>query len=311
MSIFTKKRVLYSLIAMVSMIAITEILLRLIWGFGDMVLFREDKHFEYITEPNQVRFRFGNRIAYNEHSMRSNPLLGSDTCIVLGFGDSVLNGGTLTDQDNLATSIAERELNKKMRILNISSASWGPDNCAAYLKQVGDFKAKMIFLMVSSHDAYDNMTFERTVGHHGSYPDRQYAAATYELVARYVIPRIINAIGPSAKANYYRTDDLMINRGTVKFNPGFELLRTYAIQKKIPFIVFLHQEAAEIIKRQYFPQGEEIVKYCKENNVKLISGLEVGENSSHLLDNIHLNKKGHEFWAEIILQTIQENKVCQ
>jgi len=103
----------------------------------------------------------------------------------------------------------------------------------------------------------------------------------------------------------------MINRGSTAFNPGFEILRTYAIEKEIPFIVFLHQETAEINQRQYFPQGEEIVKYCNKNNVKLISGLEVGENASHMLDNIHLNKKGHIFWAEIILQTIEENMVCR
>lgn len=302
---------MYSSVAMVAIIALTEILLRAIWGFGDMVLFREDKHFEYITEPNQERFRFGNRIAYNEYSMRSNPLHHSDSCIVIGFGDSVLNGGTLTDQDQLATSIAERELNKKIRVLNISSASWGPDNCAAYLKQVGDFNAKMIFLMVSSHDAYDNMTFERMVGRHGSYPDRQYAAATYELMARYIIPRVVNAIVPSAKAGYFQTDDLMINRGTTKFNPGFEILRTYAEEKKIPFVIFLHQETAEINQRQYFPQGEEIVKYCKEKNVRLISGLEAGESVSHMLDHIHLNKNGQKFWAEIIVQTIEENLVCK
>jgi lysophospholipase L1-like esterase len=310
MPIINKKRVLYSLVAPAFLVGLIEILLRTVWGFGDMVLFREDENFEYITEPNQERFRFGNRIAYNEHSMRSDPIGESDSCIVLGFGDSVLNGGTLTDQDNLATSIAENELNKKIRVLNISSASWGPDNCAAYLKKVGHFNAKMIFLMVSSHDAYDNMTFERTVGHHGSYPDRQYAAATYELMARYIIPRVLDVIAPSAIAKYYQTDDLMINRSAKAFNPGFELLRTHAVEKNIPFVIFLHQEAGEINKRQYFPQGEEIVKYCKNNNVKLISGLEVGENASHLLDNIHLNKNGHKFWAEIITQTIQENLIC-
>jgi hypothetical protein len=71
MPIINKKRVLYSLVAPAFLVGLIEILLRTVWGFGDMVLFREDENFEYITEPNQERFRFGNRIAYNEHSMRS------------------------------------------------------------------------------------------------------------------------------------------------------------------------------------------------------------------------------------------------
>ena len=145
-----------------------------------MVLFQEDNAIEYIPAPNQHSVRFGNKIAYNEYSMRSLPIDADDRCIVLGFGDSVLNGGTLTDQDSIATTIVEKQLqrtNESIRFLNISAGSWGPDNCAAYLNKFGSFNAKMIILFVSSHDAYDNMTFEKTVGVHKSYPKEQYHLA--------------------------------------------------------------------------------------------------------------------------------------
>ncbi len=99
------------LIALISL----EIFLRKALGLGSMVLFQEDIAIEYIPAPNQHSVRFGNKVAYNEFSMRSLPIDADDRCIVLGFGDSVLNGGTLTDQDSIATTIVEKQLQRTQR----------------------------------------------------------------------------------------------------------------------------------------------------------------------------------------------------
>ena len=86
---------------------------------------------------------------------------------ILGFGDSVLNGGVMTDQDSLATTLLSDTLskiqNRKIQFLNISSGSWGPDNCYAFLTKHGSYQAKQLFLFVSSHDAYDNMDTRKTI----------------------------------------------------------------------------------------------------------------------------------------------------
>ena len=122
--------------------------------------------YEYIAKPNQERFRFRNAINYNSLSMRSDEI-NSDAVIILGFGDSVLNGGVLTSNEDLATTLLSKYLTKKMnkpvQFLNISAGSWGPDNCFAYLLEKGDFNAKSIYLFVSSHDAYDIMNFEQII----------------------------------------------------------------------------------------------------------------------------------------------------
>ncbi len=90
-----------------------EVMLRKVWGFGEMsILFQEDAASEYIAKPNQNKRRFGNNVIYNQYSMRSGPVKRDDKCVILGFGDSVFNGGTLTDQDSLATTIVENELQK-------------------------------------------------------------------------------------------------------------------------------------------------------------------------------------------------------
>jgi len=185
--------------------------------------------------------------------------------------------------------------------LNISAGSWGPDNCAQYMQKYGDFNARMIILFVSSHDAHDNMTFEPTVGTHESYPDKQYPLATIEIVVKYIIPRIAAKFGGENKVN-----DLMINKNGVGFNPGFEFFTEYSKKSGTPLVMCLHAEKAEIEKKSFNTQGAEILAFCKANSIKLISGLDVGENTSHFRDDIHLNEKGQKLWAQVLLKEINE-----
>lgn len=289
---------------MVGVFVAVEVALRIGWGFGKMLLFQEDKELEYIAKPNQRLTRFGNENIYNEYAMRSLPITKDDDCVVLGFGDSVLNGGTLTDQDSLATTLVEnelREMGKEIRFLNISAASWGPDNCAAYIKKYGTFNARMIILFVSSHDARDNMTFEKTVGVHESYPDKQYPLAVLEVLDRYLVPRLINVLKKNDDAA-----NLRINTAAAEFNSGFEFFKSYAEQNKIPFVVCLHAETDEVRQKNFNDQGTEILQYCATNNIKVISGLQIGEQLSDFRDYIHINEGGQKRWAKVLLKEIQE-----
>ena len=157
-----------------------ELFLRSYFGFCDTVLMQQSSKYEYIAKPNQERFRFRSEINYNSLSMRSDEI-NSDAVIILGFGDSVLNGGVLTSNEDLATTQLSKSLTKKMnkpvQFLNISAGSWGPDNCFAYLLEKGNFNAKGIYLFVSSHDAYDTMNFEKIIDKSVSFPSKQYKIA--------------------------------------------------------------------------------------------------------------------------------------
>lgn len=297
------KKWTYLAIATAVFIIGAEILLRVKWGFGGMVLFFQDPHFEYLAVPNQERLRFGNRISYNEQSMRSAPVSSSDKCVVLGFGDSVINGGALTDQDSLATTIVEKQFDNKIRFLNISAGSWGPDNCAAYLKERGDFNAKMIVLMVSSHDAHDNMIFDPVVGVDESYPDHQYPLAIFEVIHKYIIPRVQGMISSSSAAG----DNLMINKNGVGFNSGFQYFLEYSRNHNIPLLVCLHAEQPELQDKAFNEQGKEILAFCSENNIPVITGFDVGELPEYYRDEIHLNEKGQKAWVNVLSNAIRSN----
>lgn len=296
------KKLIIVIIATVSLLSV-EIFLRQYYGFCDTVLIKESSNFEYIAQPNQHRFRFRNHVKYNSKSMRSEEV-DTTSNIILGFGDSVINGGVQTDQDSLATTVLSDTLSKlqgrKLQFLNISAGSWGPDNCYAYLKEYGDFGAESIFLFVSSHDAYDNMKFEKIVGINESFPNNQYPLALYELVDRYLIPRLKGML----KKPSFNSGDLAINKKKKNsiFNTGFHSFLSYSKEKNIPFTLYLHAEREELESGSYNQQGQEIIRFAKENNIPIILDLENGLSLSDFRDEIHLNSKGQRKIADLIIK---------
>ncbi len=282
-------------------VLIAECVLRLGFGFCDAVLLRPDPHYEYIAQASQDRHRFGRHITFNSLSMRSEEP-DSSAIILLGCGDSVLNGGTLTSNDSLATTILSAKLTaawvRKVQFLNIGTGSWGPDNCAAYLAHTRLPKPSALFLFASSHDARDNMTFSGVVGVKKHFPGEQYSSAIVELLDRYVIPRFHTAPGTS-------DEELGINKGGLTFNSGFAELKAYAEQRHIPFVIYLHAERSEIRKGAYNEQGQEIIAFAEQNGVPLIRDLDHGAKADELRDNIHPNDAGQRRLAGIVLQAVQ------
>ncbi len=303
------KKKLFILGITITLIVGLEIFLRMYFGFCDTVLMKEDPKFEYIAQPNQQRFRFRNHVIYNSLSMRSEEV-DTSSIRILGFGDSVINGGVQTDQDSLATTILSDTLSKihntKIQFLNISAGSWGPDNCYAYIKKHGDFGAKSIFLFVSSHDAYDNMNFEKIVDKHVSFPSKQYSFALYELLDRYLLPMIKSKL----KKTIPETNDLGINKkkDNNPFNTGFASFLAYSKNKNIPMIIYLHADQTEVKLGAYNEQGQEIIKFANENNVPIILDLNNGLELSDFRDGIHINSKGQRKLANTITKYFEQQK---
>ena len=296
------KKIKVILIVLSLILVGAEIFLRF-FGFCDAVLFREDPDFEYIANPNQERYRYGNHIRYNSNSMRSEEV-DTTAYVIIGFGDSIINGGQQTDNDALATTILSDALSeiqgRKVQFLNISSDSWGPDNSFQYLKKYGRFGAHEIYLFVSSHDAHDTMTFDKVVGVDGHYPNKQYALALIELADRYVLPRVF---GTSEAAN------LRINENeSGSLNEGFMSFLTYSKNQNIPLTIYLHAEAAEVKAGSYNKDGQQIIQFARDNDIPLILDMENGLSLSDFRDYIHINPSGQKRMAEIVMKNIKETQ---
>ncbi|MCD0486853.1 hypothetical protein LPB86_01345 [Pedobacter sp. MC2016-14] len=288
------------LLSTIILILITEISLRWIMGLDNAVLYRRDKDFEYIPIPQEV-VRFGKRNFYNAYSQRNDNITSKDSIIIAGFGDSVINGGTLSDQDSLATTKLTKSLSKKykkpVKVLNIAAGSWGPDNCFAYLKRYGDFKCQKILLVVSSHDAFDNMTFENPNQIDPRHPEEQYKLAVIEVLYRYILPKIFG------KHRTSTTEPFFINKRTksTPFNPGFNSFYNYCKNKNLPFIVYLHSDTSEAKRGKYNEQGQIIINFCKNHNIDLVKELDYNiPIDSCYRDPIHFNDHGQQKMFEIL-----------
>ena len=292
-----------------AVVAITEAILRLGFGFCDALLYQSSDRYEYIAQPNQERHRFGVRLRTNSYSQRSEEPDSTKT-IVLGLGDSILFGGGWMDHDSLATTLFSDETG--MQMLNISSGSWGPDNCAAYLKEKGTFGAQAMVLVCSSHDAYDGMTFAPVVGVWPNYPDRQYRLAIWEAIDRYLIPYVKMKTARKQYADPdVEIDKKAADRQVVKKSPyfvkGFDKLKQMADSVNIPMYIYLHAESGEVQQGRYNELGQQILQWADSADVKLINGIKEGERLEMYHDAIHLNEQGQRHLADVLKKYVKVN----
>lgn len=301
------KKWLTIFVSLLVLFVFVEIILRYVFGFCDAVLYQSSPAYEYIAQPNQHRYRFFSHIDYNSYSQRSEEPDSTKT-IVLGLGDSVILGGTMLDQDSVATTLFSKETG--MQMLNISSGSWGPDNCAAYLKEKGTFGAKAMVLVCSSHDAFDIMSHVPVVGIYPNYPDKQYKLAIWEVIDRYLMPRIKvyfrgkQLLDPDAQVvEKVKSDEGVANKA-LNFDPGFDQLLQISEGKHIPFFIYLHPEVGEVMSRKYKEGGLMIIEWAKIHHIKLIDGLNEGVTVDMYRDVIHLNEKGQRNLANSLKKMI-------
>lgn len=286
-----KRRIIVILLSLLVVSVCLEMYLRMYWGFCDNVLMMESDKYEYIAQPNQDRFRFRNHIKYNSFSMRS-PEPDSSSTKILGFGDSIINGGVAVEQDSLATTLLSlllsQSLHEKIQVLNIGAGSWGPDNDFAYLQEKGNFNAKMMFLIVSSHDAYDNMDFTKVIDKVIRYESKQYKLGIWELIQKYAIPRLLK--GTSA-------DEMPVIKKGKEFNTGFMNFYNYCEEKKIPFFIYLHADKNEMTYKNYYPEGKEIIAFCQAHNIECIQDISTMK-EEYYRGIIHMNNTGQRQMME-------------
>lgn len=90
-----------------------------------------------------------------------------------------------------------------------------------------------------------------------------------------------------------------IHKNGKVFNPGFNQLKAMADSAKIPFVVYLHADQEENADKKYNEQGNEIIAWCKKNQVRLVEDLHLLTKDDYR-DGIHINAKGQRIVANIM-----------
>ena len=317
-NILKNKYLIRSLCLAIFLIATGEIFARYYLGLGTPPLSMSHPSIEYMFKPNQDVYRYGHHFIVNQYGMRSEPFTknkGSNEFRVMVFGDSVVNGGSPTDQADIATSILKERLtkivNKNVVVGNISAGSWGPGNWLAYAKEYGFFDPDIVVLVISSHDYIDNPSFDPLNKY--THPTENPASALMEGVEKYWNDYSSKMSGGKALTEAYQfpvdksknNDDKAAIKGLGDLKSFLELAKS---NSRI-VLVFQHYEKPEIESGQPKPGNQRIKVTCEQLGITPTSlepyfrkSMESGVDPYR--DFIHPNQVGQKLMADAILAKI-------
>lgn len=303
--------------------AAIEVLLRVLLGFGNPLIYIADAECGYLLAPNQRVRRLGNWIEINEYSMRTvaiAPLPDPKTLRVLLLGDSVANGGWWTHQTDTISEIMARQLRVQVQhlalaaqlgskvnysdfeVLNASANSWGPRNQLAYAKRFGVFGAKAVVLLLNTDDLFASAPCALVVGRDRSYPDRQPRSATLELLRRYLLPAMSARQLAAPRAE---SDVVGCNLEAIR------QIQKIAVSANVEFLL------AVTPKRHEFGEGsgdwevkarERLAELVEREKITYIDFLPIFNCAAELptlyRDSIHLSPQGNQLVSKTISRQI-------
>lgn len=296
-----KKIALIFVGCLIMLIVVGEIGARKWLGLGTPPLTIAHPKIEYMFAPNQDVYRFRNRQLYNEVGMRSIALKYVDQPRrILVFGDSVLNGGNLTDHSDLATTLASDD---GAFFGNVSAGSWGPANMEAWIEEFGFQQADTIIVLLSTHDLNDVPTFSPLSS--STHPTSKPVSALAEGIQRY-LPRYL----PDLWSDSIITNEskkLSISRsGQPRGDVAVAEFINRVSDEKLALCLIQHQTQKELSGESSLDQME-LRNIFANRNVPVLdfgkvlrASLERGERPFR--DNIHINAVGQQLLADSLHQ---------
>lgn len=317
------KLLLLILAALVGLLVVLEVSLRFL-GFGNPLTYLADEEIGYLLAPNQSTRRFGNRIAINEYSMRTQPITAKrpkSTLRVLLLGDSIANGGWWTDQDRTISALLATHLesslgavtgpnstpkaaSESVEVLNASANSWGPRNELAYLKRFGTFEVQALVLLINTDDLFGKKPSSAVVGRDRNYPIRKPPLAILEIFSRLFSREMPSAV---VEEDGESGGIVGINLEAIK---QIKLLVEASDAKFVLAMTPLLREIGSPGPRDYeLRERARLVKFTQDLQITYLDFLpvfnstETPENLYH--DHIHLNLQGNQKVTELIGETLQ------
>lgn len=303
----------------VAALIVIELVLRLALGLGSPVLFQADADIGYRYRSNQTVFRFGKTIKYNEYSQRSQPVTTpkpQGTLRILLTGDSIINGGTLTDQTQTISALFEARLAAKkqpVEVINASAGSWAIGNQLAYLRKFGLFESEAVISQIGTDDLAQPTSTSDRVGHDPSYPDRPPLLAIQEALTRYAWPRLANLLRlGSPPANVSRPSVQELDQQFQQNLQNLNALVTWVRTQQRPIFVLFTPNLNNLLPSFNVP------KY-KPEFLELLNSLQVSVIDAHQAwstlpkktvetfyqpDGIHLTVPGNQAIADLLFERL-------
>lgn len=310
-----RERYLPLLVAATAIALAVEITCRVGFGLGAPPLEILDPACGYRFKPSQTVVRFGNRVSYDANSVRGGcvDLASRSSWKTLVIGDSVLNGGSLTDDRDTATGVlnglAYEVDGQVLRFMNLSAGSWAPPQQLGYLNSYGTLGADAVVLVVSSHDALGPAK-----GGNVPFPSEKPWTATEEVVLRYLLRYRRHLFGSTqsgweAAAAQVPSDIAASQDPTATSIWCLKQIAALCRQRHLPLAVVFWPTRAEAISNSWDKNADAIFDALDAENVPRIELIEriratPGFESAVYRDDIHPTATGQKLVAGALLQLV-------
>lgn len=299
------------------LIIVTEVILRVAFGLENPVLLQADADTGYRFRPNQIVFRFGKKIQYNQYSQRSEPInihKPPGTLRILMVGDSVLNGGNPTDQKETISELFKTRLKAKIRpieVLNASAGSWGIGNELGYIRKFGTFESDAIILELSTHDLTQPTSTNERLVNDPNYPTHPPLLALQEAWNRYALPKLFSIFHINSLPVEVPPSPLDPEQQFQQNMQELEVLTILVRTKNIPFFVIFIPQFDNVLSANNTPKYKfEFLKLCKKIQIPVIdiqtnwSNLPQATVKTYYRDNFHPDVPGNQSAADLLFDQL-------
>jgi lysophospholipase L1-like esterase len=260
----------------------------------------------YRVAPDQDVHRFGNRVRINQQGLRNEPvapLPAVGTLRILCVGDSITNGGAITDQDDTYPYQLQRLLSangKRFEVLNASAPGWAISNEAGWLNENGPLGSRAVVLTIGTLDLFQERADSAIVDNHPSFPSRAPALALEELVDRYLMPRLMrrSVADPGAQSSAKSLE-------RVKENIGLLLGMADLVSRSgaVPVVLFVEQPKNFEMRDLYTVMAKALLfDALAKHSIHFANTrdpVELGGGASLFRDRMHPNTAGNAILARV------------
>lgn len=278
------------------------------FGLGSPPLVYLDDSYGYAFKPSQNLHRFGKRVYYSREGLRSEEL--KDGVVrVLCVGDSVTNGGAMTDQAATYPYRLEDRLRRKglnVQVLNQSAGGWALGNELNYLKRHGIYGARVVLLEVGSDDFSQATALSSSVKGSLDFPTDAPPSATYELAARYLYPRIRAGLGRNTPpaANPSQQDNPAESRRILG-----EMVHYILAQGSRPVVMVMPRTREAAAGVYEVDHSRTLSEACQSPECQSVDGMAelhaaFGAGFQPFRDAVHPNEIGNQIMAAVASQPV-------
>jgi GDSL-like Lipase/Acylhydrolase family len=298
-----RRKLGWSALAMVILIAASELVLRFAWGFGSPLLYAVDPHAGYVAAPNQQLRRFGATIHINKYGMRSDdldPAPPRGELRIFFLGDSVTFGTTSVSQEKIFTEIIKNRLrateNREVEILNASAGGWATANEYQYLASRGTFDANLVVFVINQNDLDQPMAAPVPAV---QYPTSNPESAIIELWIRYLKPRIFHvASGSDPGSSAESVPDAAANdRVLASLEAAREFAEGHGAHFAIIYTPCTHANEKTAAWQAMIGKFMDWAARDKISLITMNAAFAAHERKLVYIDDIHLRPLGHELIA--------------